>query len=133
MFVPILQLDRLWPGAQKRLRKNLVNRVSLKKVEWSRSRSPDPAGGGGGVGELFCALCTLPSARARLGSALQPRRLPRPGVLHLGPWNSPKQEPREELLVFSQFHLVCIPPAQPQAVRFLGWGAGQSSSLCSSS
>lgn len=39
---------------------------------------------------------------------------PGPGFFQLDPWKSPKQEPGEELLViYSQPHLVCIPPAEP--------------------
>lgn len=100
----ILQMDKLRLGAQKMLRKNLVIKGGLRKAE-SSARSLDP-----GVGGFFCApspplgWAGIPSPTTKAAG---------PGLLHLGPWKSPKQEPGEELLVIrSRSHLVCL-PAEP--------------------
>ena len=95
--------------------------TTLKKKEKGGMGSsfPDPAGGWDGSSEPRALRL------GGVGLCSPTTEAPRPGFLHLSPWKSPKQELGEELLVIcAQSHLVCIPPAEPGAARFLGWGQG---------
>lgn len=62
------------------------------------------------LGGFFCALSSPLGPGWDLLPATPPStKAAGPGLLHLGPWKSPKQELGEELLVIlSKSHLVCI-------------------------
>ena len=108
LFVSILQMDRLRLGAQKKIQEESGEQRSLEKVELMGSRSPDAAGGWDSC-FVPCDLCP-----GWAGHCSPTTEALGPGLLHLGPWKSPKQELGvERLVICSQSHLVCIPAAEP--------------------
>lgn len=121
-----LQMDKLRLGAQKSLVRKRGTEESRMEFKFFRPWC---------LGGFFCTLSSpLGLGWDLLPATPPPTKAAGPGLLHLGPWKSPKQELGEELLVIlSESHLVCI-ACGALSNRF--WlrdpGGGASPSSCSS-